>query len=89
MLIQKKYDNDNKIIFLEPIKEFLDEIKESYKNIYQHFLEICISPIKIYEEITQALNNINNKLKNENQKNIKKEFEYLSTQLNGFSEKIK
>ena len=35
------------------------------------------------------MSNINNRLKNENQKNIKKEFEYLSTQLNNFSEKIK
>ena len=89
MLIKKKYDKDNKIIFLEPIKEYLDEIKESYQNLYQNFLKTCIFPTKIYDEIIETLNNINIRLKNENQKNIKKEFEYLSTQLNNFSEKIK
>ena len=89
MLIKKKYDKDNKIIFLEPIKEYLDEIKGSYQNLYQNFLKTCIFPTKIYDEIIETLNNINNRLKNENQKNIKKEFEYLSTQLNNFSEKIK
>ena len=52
-------------------------------------MKTCIFPTKIYDGIIETLSNINNRLKNENQKNIKNEFEYLSTQLNNFSEKIK
>ena len=88
MLVKKKLDGDNKLN-LQQINVYLDEIKELYQTIYQDFLKSCIFPINTYIEIIETMKTINNNYKNNNEENIKKEYELLSKQLFAFSEKIK
>ena len=89
MLVLRKNASNNKIIYLERIKGLLDEIKESYDNIHKYFLKYCIFPWDIYNNIIKTYNNIINRLKYENDSNIKIEYEKLSDKIFEFYEKIK
>ena len=88
MLVKKKLDVDNNLNF-QWVNDYLYEIKELYKTIYQDFLKSCIFPINTYIEIIETMKTINNKHKCNNDENIKKEYEFLSKQIFVFSEKIK
>ena len=94
MIVNKKEYNDindniKKIVLLDPIKVYLDEIKESYYNLYQYFLNECIFPKDISTKIIEMYEIINNKIKSKDHTNIKQEFDSLSQQIFEFSEKIK
>ena len=55
---KKKHVNENKILFLDPIKKYLNKIKDSYQNIYHNFLKLCIFPIQIFNEINETIEKI-------------------------------
>ena len=89
MLVLRKNASNNKIIYLERIKGLLDEIKESYDNIHKYFLKYCIFPWDIYNNINKTYNNIINRLKYENDSNIKIEYEKYLIKYLSFMKKSK